>query len=229
MTKSKITDVFFDLDHTLWDFETNSALTFQKIFQLYALPINLPEFLGVYKAINTTYWKRYRLGEVDKEKLRFGRLNDTFDVLNIDVSKQMILKLSEAYIQHITSFNHLFEDTVTVLDYLQPKYNLHVITNGFNEVQHLKLSSSNIAQYFKTVTNSEMAGVKKPHRDIFNYALNLANTTVKQSVMIGDNFEADIEGAMAVGFGVIYFSESTGDNHLKVPQIQKLIELKNHL
>lgn len=229
MNKSNITDVFFDLDHTLWDFEKNSALTFQKIFKLNALDTDVNYFLEHYKAINETYWKQYRLGEVDKEALRFGRLNDTFKLLKYDMPKDMIDKLSNDYIQHLSSFNFLFDDTVSVLDYLQSEYNLHIITNGFEDVQELKLKGANIHHYFKTITNSELAGVKKPHRDIFNFALKLAKTNVNNSVMIGDNFEADILGAKDAGFSVIYFNQKRMNTSSEIPQINKLIELKNFL
>ena len=119
-----------------------------------------------------------------------------------------IFKLSEDYITHLTSFNNLFENTIDVLEYLSVKYNLHIITNGFEEVQQKKLSRSNIEHYFKTVTNSEHVGVKKPNPIIFNYAIEVAKTNVKRSVMIGDNYEADILGAHNIGMDTIFFNMS---------------------
>ncbi|MGJ5643511.1 YjjG family noncanonical pyrimidine nucleotidase [Formosa sp. S-31] len=229
MNNTQITDVFFDLDHTLWDFEKNSALTFKKIFELNEIEVETDYFLKHYKPINLSYWKQYRQGEVNKEDLRYGRLNDTFKAMNLSVSDDLIYRLSEDYIQHLTSFNFLFEDTVTVLDYLQARYNLHIITNGFEEVQSSKLEGANIMHYFKTITNSEQAGVKKPHRDIFNFALKQARTEVHKSVMIGDDFEADILGAKSVGFEVIYFNVNANANAENVPQINKLIDIKNFL
>ncbi|MDW5287782.1 YjjG family noncanonical pyrimidine nucleotidase [Formosa sp. PL04] len=226
---NKIKDVFFDLDHTLWDFEKNSSLTFQKIFEVNALETDLNVFLEAYVPINFAYWKRFTMGEVDKETLRFGRLNDTFNQLQIPVKADLVHKLSDDYLSYLSSFNHLFDDTISVLNYLQPKYNLHIITNGFEEVQASKLIGSKINQYFKTVTNSEQAGVKKPDPNIFYYALEQANANVETSIMIGDNLEADILGALNVGFQAIYFNDIPLTTHNHITQIDKLIELKNYL
>nr|WP_141675595.1 YjjG family noncanonical pyrimidine nucleotidase [Formosa haliotis] len=227
--KTKIKDVFFDLDHTLWDFEKNSTLTFQKIFEINELQPDLNLFLDAYVPINETYWRRFRNNEVDKETLRFGRLNDAFNAIEFPVDAALIYKLSEDYIMHLPSFNYLFEDAKSMLNYLHSKYNLHIITNGFENVQASKLTSSKINQYFKTVTNSEEAGVKKPHPDIFNMALKKANAKVESSVMIGDNLEADILGALQVGFQVIYFNQVPLIHHNHIPQINKLKALKNYL
>ena len=226
---NKIKDVFFDLDHTLWDFERNSSLTFQKVFEVNALQTDLNVFLEAYVPINFDYWKRFRVGEVDKETLRFGRLNDTFNQLNTPVKPDVINKLSDDYLSYLSSFNYLFTDTFTILNYLKPKYNLHIITKGFEEVQTSKLTNSKIHQYFKTVTNSEEAGVKKPHPDIFNYALQKANAEVETSIMIGDNFEADVLGAINAGFQAIYFNQIPLKDRSTIIQIDKLIDLKNYL
>ncbi len=224
-----ITDVFFDLDHTLWDFDRNSALTFDKIFKLNNIDIDLHHFLSHYEPINLQYWKLYREEKIEKEALRFGRLNDAFSALNLQIESSLIYKLSDDYITHLTSFNHLFDNTFEILEYLNETYNLHIITNGFEEVQHGKLTNSNIHHYFKTVTNSEMVGVKKPNPKIFNYALELANADVSKSVMIGDNYEADILGALEIGMDAIFFDVNnvTIDNNLK--QINTLLDLKIYL
>ena len=160
---NNIEHVFFDLDHTLWDFDKNSALTFEKIFDLNNIDINLDEFLEVYVPLNLYYWKLYREEKIDKESLRYRRLNDVFQKLNMTVKTRMIYKLSEDYITYLSSFNHLFDGTIEILEYLKPKYSLHIITNGFKEVQYGKLNKSNIDHFFHTVTNSEMVGVKKPN------------------------------------------------------------------
>jgi len=229
MTIPNITDVFFDLDHTLWDFDKNSGLAFQKIFSLNGINVNTIEFLKYYEPINLEYWKLYREEKIDKASLRFGRLNDAFLAINQVVDKVLIDKLSDDYIAYLTTFNHLFENTIDVLEYLSKKYHLHIITNGFEEVQYRKLSQSNIAHYFKTVTNSEQVGVKKPNPKIFNHAIEMAQTHVTKSIMIGDNYEADILGAQSIGMDVIFFNinaEST-DNGIK--QIDNLIQLKKYL
>ena len=229
MSNKAITDVFFDLDHTLWDFDKNSALAFEKIFKINVLDVDSQQFLRHYEPINLAYWKLYREEKIDKESLRFGRLNDAFLAINVKLDREVIYKLSEDYITHLTTFNHLFENTIEILDYLRLKYNLHIITNGFKEVQHRKLSQSNIDHYFKTVTNSEMVGVKKPNPQIFNYAIDLAKTNVNQSIMIGDNYEADILGAHNVGMDTIFFNMKNQNVDSDIKQIDNLIHLKRYL
>ncbi|MDO6597847.1 YjjG family noncanonical pyrimidine nucleotidase [Oceanihabitans sp. 2_MG-2023] len=224
----KITDIFFDLDHTLWDFDKNSGLTFYKIFKINKVDVNVSHFLKLYEPINLNYWKLYRDEKIDKESLRFARLNDTFQALNISVNQELIHQLSKDYITHLSSFNHLFEGTIDLLEYLKPKYNLHIITNGFHEVQQLKLEKAKIDSYFKTVTNSEMVGVKKPNPKIFKHALQLANTTKQQSIMIGDNYEADILGALHYGIDAICFNYHKVSLDSKIKKVDSLTELKSY-
>lgn len=224
-----IKHIFFDLDHTLWDFEKNSALTFDKIFKTHQLAVDLDIFLKVYEPINLKYWKLYRDEEIDKNRLRYGRLKDTFDEINFKADDELIIKLSIDYIAHLSSFNYLFDGTVELLNYLQPKYQLHIITNGFEEAQHKKMASSNIQHYFKTVTNAEAAGVKKPNPIIFDYALKLANAQSKESLMIGDNYEADIEGALKVGYDAIFFNYRNDNVTDDIKQVKHLSELKLYL
>ena len=131
MKLRNVSHIFFDLDHTLWDFDKNSGLTFKKIFELNGIDTNLKEFLEVYEPINFHYWKLYREERIDKTSLRFGRLNDAFAQLNVKVKASMIHKLSEDYIDNLCTFNHLFDGAVEILEYLSPKYQLHIITNGF--------------------------------------------------------------------------------------------------
>lgn len=224
-----ITDIFFDLDHTLWDFDKNSALTFDKIFKLNNIDVDLNEFLSYYEPINLKYWKLYREEKIDKSSLRFGRLNDAFLAINFTVEKHVVNQLSEDYITHLSSFNHLFENTFEILDYLKYSYNLHIITNGFSEVQQGKMKNSNINHYFKTVTNSESVGVKKPNPKIFNHALKVANAPVDKALMIGDNYEADILGAINIGMDAIFFDVKNKTINNEVKQINNLIHLKKYL
>lgn len=224
-----ITDVFFDLDHTLWDFDKNSALTFEKIFKINHVGVNVDDFLTQYVPINLKYWRLYREDKIAKEDLRFTRLNETFKAINFEVNDELVHKLSEDYITYLSTFNHLFENTFEILDYLSENYSLHIITNGFDEVQYKKMSYSKIEHYFKTITNSENAGVKKPNPKIFNYALNLANTTANKSVMIGDSYEADILGAKNMGMDVVYFDVYNTTTDSNIIQIDNLIQLKKYL
>lgn len=229
MKLKHIKHIFFDLDHTLWDFDKNSALAFEKVFLLNNVQVDVRSFLDIYEPVNLKYWKLYRNAEIDQQQLRYGRLRDTFDELEFSVEEELIHLLSEDYITHLTTFDHLFEDTIDVLNYLQPNYQLHIITNGFSTAQEKKLTVSNISHYFKTVTNAEMAGVKKPNPIIFNHALQLANAKPTESIMIGDNYEADVLGALNVGYDAIFFNYRKDESEPHIKQVSKLKELKKYL
>ncbi|WCO02334.1 YjjG family noncanonical pyrimidine nucleotidase [Psychroserpens ponticola] len=224
-----IKHVFFDLDHTLWDFDKNSALTFDKIFELHQLNIDKNQFLSRYEPINLNYWKLYREEKIDKSNLRYKRLKDTFDAIEFEVSDDTINQLSEDYITYLTSFNHLFEGTFELLEHLTKHYQLHIITNGFDEAQQKKMDNANISQYFETVTNSEIAGVKKPNPIIFEYALNSAKAKPHESIMIGDNIEADILGALEMGFDAILFNYHNHKADVQIKQVTSLLDIKMYL
>jgi len=226
---NKIKDVFFDLDHTLWDFDKNSKHTFEKILTDNEIIIDIDVFLEVYIPINTNYWKLYRQNNISKDKLRYGRLNDTFKALDIDISTKIIYKLSDDYIKYLSSFNFLIDGTIPILKFLDSRYKLHIITNGFQEVQNLKLINSGIDGFFKTITNSEMAGVKKPNQKIFQLAIDKARTDFDSSIMIGDNLEADIHGALNSGMDAILFNFHKINVPKGVISINKLNQLKDYL
>ena len=229
MQNNNITHIFFDLDHTLWDFEKNSALAFEKVFYKHSIDVDLNVFLVHYIPLNLKYWELYRHEKVTQMQLRYGRLKDAFDLLNYEIDDATIDLLSKEYIHYLPQFNHLFDGTIEVLEYLKSKYNLHIITNGFQEVQAGKMKNSGIEQYFQTITNSEMAGVKKPNPKIFEFALSLANAKKENSIMIGDCIDADVQGALDFGIDAIHFNE----NKIQIPnyikQVNSLIELKKYL
>ena len=222
-------DIFFDLDHTLWDFEKNSALAFEMIFDKHKLSLDLESFLSFYVPINFKYWKLYRDEKISTEDLRYYRLKEVFDLMEEEVNDDLIHLLSKEYIYYLPQFNHLYDGATEILDYLFPNYNLHIITNGFQNVQFGKLKNSNIEHYFKTITNSEMAGVKKPNPIIFEYALQKANAEKLKSIMIGDNLEADVEGAINSGLDAIFFNEFNIEVTPSITQINHLLLLKNYL
>ena len=226
----KIEHVFFDLDHTLWDFEKNSDLTFHKLFKDYSIDLEVSSFLAVYKPINLKFWRLYREEKISKENLRYQRLKEAFDVVNYDASDDLINLLAIKYIEIMPNFNHLFEGTFDILDYLKEKYQLHIITNGFEEVQSRKMKSSNIDHYFNQVITSESVGVKKPNPRVFEYALNIANASKENSIMIGDSIEADIEGALNFGLKAIHCDfENTGDINTLFDTVNSLSDLKKYL
>lgn len=228
----KLTDIkhiFFDLDHTLWDFDKNSGLAFNSIFLKNRIGVEMEKFLEVYTPINANYWKLYRENKVSQEELRYGRLRETFDILKVLVSDEQINLLSTDYIDHLPLHNHLLEGAVEMLEYLKPSYKLHIITNGFKTVQHLKMKNSGILDYFDTITTSEDAGVKKPHKLIFQKALEDAKATVAESVMIGDNVEADILGAKEIGMRAILYNYYGEACTVDCPQVLKMKEIAVYL
>ena len=161
INKKTITDLFFDLDHTLWDFEKNSALTFEQLLADYNIPVALPDFLNIYVPLNLEYWKAFREQRMDKETLRYRRIKDTFDRLQFSIDDEMVYTLADAYIQNLPEHNHLFPGAIKILDMLKERYSLHIITNGFREVQRFKMRNAGLTPYFNTVTDSESVGVKK--------------------------------------------------------------------
>lgn len=203
---TNLTDVFFDLDHTLWDFDKNSALAFKRVFKKHNIALDTNRFLEEYEPINLKYWRLFREDKVTKEELRRGRLIDAFSQFEIKYPLKEIDAMAISYIDELPVDNHLFEGAIDVLDYLSKKYTLHIITNGFHEVQHLKLKKSGIYTYFKTVTTSEEVGLKKPNPIIFKKALLKASAHPESSLMIGDSFEADILGAKAIGMQTMYYN-----------------------
>tara|TARA_B100001093_G_scaffold97660_1_gene89642 strand:- start:268 stop:957 length:690 start_codon:yes stop_codon:yes gene_type:complete len=201
-----INDIFWDLDHTLWDFDRNSDLTFFKILNENNIKVDVSLFLKAYHPINREYWDLYRLNKVSKAHLRFYRLSDTFKELNVEVPEKLISKLTVDYINHLSDFNYLIPNALTILEKFHLNYNMHIITNGFKEVQKKKLEKSGLLKYFKTITISENIGFKKPSKEIFLHAITKANTVIENSVMIGDNFNADIIGAKSIGMKAIYYN-----------------------
>jgi len=225
----KIKHIFFDLDHTLWDFEANSNIAFEIIFKKHNVGIDLSKFLNYYTGINQNYWRLYRNEKISKEELRVGRLRDTFNKINYKFDYELIDNLSIDYIDVLPNNNLLFDGAHEILDYLHPKYKLHIITNGFNEVQYKKLKNSGLSKYFDKIITSEDAGVKKPNPIIFNYSLELAQANSNESIMIGDNWEADIMGAIDTGIDAIYFNYEKNNVGENIKSVHNLIELKQFL
>ena len=221
-----VTDIFFDLDHTLWDFEKNSGLAFNEIFIELNFPFSLDVFLKLYNPINHAQWKLYRENKITQEDLRFNRLNMTFEKLNYSASIGLIDKISEQYITYLSTFPHLFEGAIELLEVLKNRFRLHIITNGFDKVQQFKIENSGIESFFEFVFTAEKVGFKKPHPEIFIESLKTVNTTAEASIMIGDSFEADILGALNQGMQAIHFNSHNEEIHDKCPIVYSLAELK---
>ncbi|MFN8308600.1 MAG: YjjG family noncanonical pyrimidine nucleotidase [Chitinophagales bacterium] len=201
--------IFFDLDHTLWDFETNSRLTLEELFeehQLHEKGIDLFErFHKTYIAINSQYWARYHKGEISKEKLRNGRFQDTLRYFGI-YDKPLAVTMANEYTERSPFKTHLYGNAIETLDYLHKKYPLHLITNGFSEVQYVKIKNSGIHHFFQHIFVSDEVGFQKPAPEIFRHALDKAGCLACQGLMIGDNMQTDILGAKAIDMDQVYFN-----------------------
>ena len=225
-----IKHIFFDLDHTLWNFEKNSALTFKFLLDKYNITIDLQKFLKVYMPINFSLWNLYRDDKITKDYLRHNRLKSTFEKLNIKIDSGLIDEISNDYVKHLPDNNFLLPNAIPVLDYLFQKYTLHIITNGFTEVQNTKILNSNLNKYFSCIIDSETVGVKKPHSKIFNYAYNISKAAYKnECLMIGDNYQADVMGALNYGFKAIHLNSNNESYHENSLIITDLISLKEIL
>ncbi len=225
--------IFFDLDHTLWDFEKNSAETLADLYRQYKLTgFNLfseSAFIEKFNHVNNHLWALYHRGKINKNEIRETRFKKIFLELGLTES-QVPADFAEVYLLSCPQKTNIIPFAKDVLDYLQPKYELHIITNGFNDVQDTKLTSAKIKKYFKEVITSESIGYKKPQREIFEYALDVSNATVNTSIMIGDNLHTDIMGAKAVNMDQVFFNPNDLSHQEKVTyEINCLSELPNIL
>jgi putative hydrolase of the HAD superfamily len=166
---------------------------------------NDEDFIKKYKIHNARLWDLYRENKINKEKLRSKRFLMVLEEYGID-DKDLAEQFGLAYIKQSPLKTKLSPFTHEVLSYLKNKYTLHIITNGFEEVQHIKLASADLKQYFDVVVTSEKAGVKKPNAKIFEFSLEQANAKAEQSIMIGDDLVVDVLGAEKAGMQGIYFN-----------------------
>lgn len=225
--------LFFDLDRTLWDFDKSSYETFIDIYSKFKLKSRgideFENFLSVYKEHNAMLWNLYREGKLLKEKLRVLRFSLTLRDFGIE-DENLVNQIAEYYENNISEKTILFPDVKETLDYLDTKYEIHIITNGFNEVQYKKLEKSGLAKYFKEVITSEEAGCLKPNKDIFVYALRKANASPYESLMIGDDITVDIIGAKSVGMDQVFFNPLKIENCEEITyEINSIKELMNIL
>ena len=204
----KYETIFFDLDRTIWDFEANAKDSFKDMYLKYKLASEIPSFeyfYTTYRQHNDKLWKNYREKKITKEKLSWYRFFLT--LLDFDVDNpELAQKLGVDYLKISQTKQQLFPYTHEVLSYLKGKYTMHIITNGFEEVQFSKLTNCKLNQYFSKIITSEKAGFQKPKPEIFNYALEYTNARVETSIMIGDDMEVDIKGAKGVGMDQVHFN-----------------------
>ena len=224
--------IFFDLDHTIWDFDRNAEETLLELYDSYKLKsigVNCAqEFIASYTENNHKLWAQYHLGQITKDHLRSERFSSTFIQMGVSPS-QIPHQFEEDYVQLSPKKTNLFEGAEKVLSYLQKKYQLHIISNGFKETTLTKMELSALNPYFKNVIISEDVGVNKPDKAIFEFALNKAGAQVHESIMIGDSLEADIRGAQNFGMKAIFFNPQKTKKPIDVNwEINHLEELLIH-
>jgi len=199
--------IFFDLDHTLWDFERNAEETKREMFEVLRLKekgiADYETFREKYVDINLALWALYREDKIGKDELNFRRFFDTLCLFDIH-DRTLGEAMAAGFIEGISSKTYLFPFAKEVLEYLYTKYPLYIITNGFEEVQFSKLKNSGMDRYFTSVITSEEAGSKKPDPGIFHYALHKTGALADESIMIGDDLQVDMAGARHIGIDQLY-------------------------
>ncbi len=201
--------LFFDLDHTLWDFDKNSEASLRQLYKEFELQSRgLNDFDALYRSYNKhndKLWDRYRKGFIKRDELRWKRM--WLMLLDFKVADTALAnELSTAYLEILPMQTLLVPHAKEVLEHCKGRYEMHLITNGFETTQRLKLQYSGISRYFKHLITSEKSNSMKPHPDIFEYALKMANAEVEDSIMIGDAIDVDILGAINAGWDTVYYN-----------------------
>ena len=226
----KYKHLFFDLDRTLWDFERNSTETIKDLHGTLGLPsimkANAHEFLEVYKIKNRQLWAEYRHGHITKDELRQERFHQAF--LHFELNDpELALHFNDKYVEMCSAKPHLLPDTMEVLNYLDDHYMMHIITNGFVEAQQVKMKNTGLENYFKEVVVSDGLGYRKPDKRIFYHAMSLAGASQEVSLMIGDDYEADVLGARAIGMDQVYLrgkNEASKEATYEITELKELLE-----
>ena len=225
--------LFFDLDRTLWDFDLNNRETFLEMCQYFKLEekgINDPElFYKLYQKINLALWETYKKGEITKERLNFSRFFHSLNVYNI-ADNELANKMAAWYIRESPLKTHLYPDTLETLEQLFPKYQMHIVTNGFEEIQFIKIENSGLNKYFRNIITSEMAGYRKPDKRFFEYAFRQTGAKPEESIIIGDDPDADIMGADQIGMDQIWVKHEpvksgTTKPTFAVNKLQEILEI----
>lgn len=225
----KTRQLFFDLDRTLWDFEANSKKALQVLYAELNLGDHIEHFNHfhhTYVRINADLWAKYGKGKISKSELREGRFARTLAHHSIE-NDEVVQLLSKGYIDLSPRQTALFPHAKEVLKALKDEgYQLHIVSNGFPEVQHIKLENSGLTEYFSEIMCSEDLGFSKPARGIFTEAQRRTNCKPEHAVMIGDDIRADIQGALSAGWQAIHFDpESRFKKEWNVKRIRSLGEL----
>lgn len=225
----KFKHLFFDLDHTLWDFDANEKISLNQLFIKHKLDNhfdNFDEFFSIYQPINESLWSEYSKGLISKKNLTTERFHKSFCSKGLD-NYDLAIEFGKEFITLNSSQTTLIPHTTELLEYLTKKrYSMYIITNGFIETQYKKLRASKLDKYFKKMYISEEVGSKKPHHSFFEYAIKSSNARKTESLVIGDNLEADIKGAINFGLSHVYFNPNKIEHDINIyKEISSLEEL----
>jgi putative hydrolase of the HAD superfamily len=229
---TKYKHIYFDLDRTLWDFDNNAKETFLEIFKnrkLHQIFGSFDAFYDSYNKYNELLWKDYREGKIEKSVMRWKRFALTLEEFGV-VDNNLAMLIGDDYVLISPTKKQLFPFTHETLTYLINKYKLHIITNGFSEIQFIKLKNSDLDKYFTNVITSEEAGAQKPSPVIFEHALKIARAEINESLMIGDDLETDILGARNMGIDQVFFNTDNVQHSENITyEISSLKELQEIL
>jgi YjjG family noncanonical pyrimidine nucleotidase len=222
--------IFFDLDHTLWDYETNSDETLSELFLAYQLPeigiSDCSSFQKQFKKVNLELWDLYDRGIIDSQVIRQERFKKILHHFSI-ADEKLCSDLSIEYLNTCPKKATLIPHAIQTLEYLTSKYAMTVVTNGFEEIQNIKLTSGNLHRFFDHIITSQKAGHKKPSREIFEYAMHVNGVKADEVIMIGDNLITDIGGAMGASIDAVFFNPEGIKHDVSVKHdIRSLAELQ---
>jgi putative hydrolase of the HAD superfamily len=226
--------IFWDLDHTLWDFDANSRATLAVLYQHFQMTqygiTDFDLFAALYEKHNEALWTLLRKGEISRTLLRWKRMDLTLQEFQIQ-NEVLALQMSELYLDILPKQGKLMDGALDILSYCYDKgYNMHIITNGFEKTQWEKLNTSNIAHYFQHMFTSESANAMKPNKEIFDYALQQTKAQNQQAIMIGDCLDADIGGALNAGIDQIFYNPFQKKYNVPLTyEISHLMNIKNIL
>lgn len=225
--------IFFDLDHTLWDYDANATVSLTELYHAHGMSgygrFSVEQMVDKFFEVNTELWELYNAHKIGKDDIRAMRFPRIFEKMNVPLSF-IPNGFEDEYVALCPTKTKTFPNAHDTLAYLKEKYKLHIITNGFNSIQKCKLESAGLAQYFETVVTSESSEARKPHPKIFEFAFQLTGATPNDSLMIGDNLTSDIAGAINVKMDHIWFNPQKKRSNIEIDQeVVNLLSLKDLL
>jgi putative hydrolase of the HAD superfamily len=227
-------NLFFDFDDTLWDTHSNNKSCLEELYATYPFDRYYSSFEALYNDYmphNLELWRQYRNHAIDRHTLIVERFRHVLAPIGI-TDTESALRINQDFLERTTRKTVLIPGTIELLEYLRPFYKMHILSNGFREVQYKKLTHSGLASYFDRIILSEDAGIQKPHKEIFDFALKNTNSRRNETLMIGDSWEADIAGAYRSKIDQLWFNPHKfppAENIIPTYAVCSLAEIKDIL